>query len=45
VDPLVVSRCFGKLVDAMLVDDGPFGQTDLFAFASSMDLIGRMMVS
>jgi hypothetical protein len=31
MDPLVVSRRLGKLIDTMLVDNDPVGQTDLFA--------------
>jgi hypothetical protein len=31
MNPLIITRRFGKLVDPMLVDDDPFGQADLFA--------------
>ena len=32
VYPLVIGSRLGKLVDAMLVDDRPFGQSDFLAF-------------
>ncbi len=32
MNPLVVTRGLGKLVNTMLVDDDPVGQTDLLAY-------------
>lgn len=32
MNPLMVTRCFGKLINPVLVNDHPFGYTDLLAF-------------
>jgi hypothetical protein len=32
MNPLVIGRRFGELVNSMLIDDDPVGQADLFAF-------------
>jgi hypothetical protein len=32
VNPLIIGGRFCELIDAMLVDDGPVGQADLYAF-------------
>jgi len=32
MNPLMITRCFSELIDSMLVDNDPIGQSDLLAF-------------